>query len=220
MLRNNKINKYIKNGLLALLIVNAFACWAESKNQATTSNYQITELKPVLLNVAQLGLTDCISTLALSSNRALAACRLKGADTEDDYGLRLFVVATDSTAPKILSKTRGLGDAYTVTLQLRTSENAFYKTLILADAAAEYAYGAAIYQLNGDNLKYLGEIGYVQMNEDKNPVSALNITTIEPVKDGFKISFSKEVYKMDKNGEYKRQAASKANMIYDGKKLR
>lgn len=203
-----------------MLGINSSACLAESQNKSSTYAYQIIDLKPKQLNVEQIGLTDCTSMVSLSTNRVLAACRSKQADKEDDYGLRVYILGTDTHAPRVLSATNGLGDAYAVTLQHRSSSTVAHKNLILADASAEFAYGTAVYELRDDKPKYLGEIGKVLMSVENNPESALNATVIESTKDGFKVSFTKNVYKLDKNGEYQRQTASKAGMVYDGKKLR
>lgn len=219
MSRNNKFQRYGKSGFLGLLLMSGSACWAENP-QASGDDYRVVDLKPVQVEVAHLGLTNCTSTLALSTKRALAACRSEKMDKEDDYGLRLYLLATDTPKASILSTSRGLGDAYTVTLQQRSNATAKYKDLILADAAAEYAYGAAVYQLNGDKLNYLGEIGYVKMSSEKNPISALDITTIKETKDGFTMSFTKDVFRMNQKGEYEHVDTRKATLVFDGKKIR
>ena len=55
------------------------------------------------------------------------------------------------------------------------------------------------------------------MSAEKNPITALNITTLQATTDGFKISFTKDVYRMNKSGEYQRIDARKAGMVFDGK---
>jgi len=208
-----------KRVALGLLLVCSTACSAENQNTTAPQNYHVVSLKPVQIDVAQLGLTNCTSILALSNGRALAACRSSKMDNHNDYGLRVYVLATDEKSPRILSVSRGLGDAYAVMLQKRSNAEALYKDLILADASAEFAYGTAIYQLQGDNLKYLGEIGYVMMSEDNNPISALNVTTIQATKDGFKVTFSHDVFLLNKDGEYQRHDARKLFMAFDGKSI-
>lgn len=217
MIWSNQIQRYCADGLVGLLLVSGSACWAENPKATHSNEYRVVDLKPVQVSVEHLGLTDCTSILALSATRALATCRSTQSDKENDYGLRLFILATDASRPSILSATRGLGDAYSVNLQQRVNETGKYKSLILADAAAEYAYGAAVYQLDGDKLNYLGEISYVQMSAEKNPISALNITTLQATTDGFKISLTKDVYRMNKSGEYQRIDAHKASLVFDGK---
>ncbi|HEY5602584.1 MAG TPA: hypothetical protein VIM41_05705 [Gammaproteobacteria bacterium] len=217
------VNKIISGGkslFLCLLLLNSTACWAENQTAETTSEYQVVDLKVLQIDVAPLGLADCTTTVALAVNRVLAACRSARTDTEEDYGLRLYILATDGPQPAILSSTRGLGDAYTVTLQLRRNAGGTIPDLLLADAAAEYAYGTAVYHLTGDKLVYLGEIGYVQMSADNNPVSALGITRIQSTREGFKVSFLEKVYSLDKSGEYKPVDARKASITFDGKRLR
>ncbi len=220
MSESKQLQRYCANGLLALLLVSGSACWAENEKATTSNDYRIVDLKPAQVNVDHLGLTACTGMFALSATRVLAACRSAKSDTAEDSGLRLFILATEVTKASILSATRGLGDAYSVVLQQRVNEAGKYKNLILADAAAEYAYGTAVYQLDGDKLNYLGDIGYVQMSAEENAISALNITTLQASKDGFKVSFSKDVHRMDNSGKYQRMDARKAAMLYDGKKLK
>ena len=99
-------------------------------------------------------------------------------------------------------------------MQKRSNAAAKYEELIFADAAAEYAYGAAVFQLNGDKLDYLGEIGYVQMSPEKNPMSALDIAEIGAEKDGFTVSFTNDVFRMNKKGGYEQVAARKSGLDF------
>jgi hypothetical protein len=220
MLWNNQVKRASAYITLALFLASGSACWAQNQKADAAYVYHIVDLSPVKLNVELMGLTDCTSMLALSTTRVLAACRSAKSDKGDDYGLRVFLLGTDAQKVTILSATQGLGDAYSVKLQQRTNASAKYQNIILADAAAEYAYGAAVYQLDGDKLKYLGQIAHVQMNSETNPISALAITKIQPTENGFKVSFDKNVYLLNKNGEYKRVPAAKAGMSYDGKVLK
>lgn len=216
MHQKNRTRHLSELTILWLLLGSSSACWA---NNPQAGDYQVIDLKPARIDVVPLGLTDCTSMLAVSSARALAVCRSTKTDTADNYGLRVYLLATDTPSPRVLSVSRGLGDTYTVSLQKRSNAAATYKDLVLADAAAEFAYGTAIYQLQGDNLKYLGEIGYVSMSKDKNPASALNATVIQSTKGGFRVSFTQDVFALDKNGEYRRHDARKARKIFDGKIL-
>lgn len=204
----------------ALLLVASAAGAADNRNVPTPSDYRIVDLKPIRLDVTRLGLTDCTSMLALSATRAVAACRSKKNDNQTDFGLRVYVLATDGPHPRVLSASKGLGDAYSITLQKRSNPTAIYQDLVLADTSAEYAYGTAVYQLRGDGLRYLGEIGYVLMSSDDTPVSALDAIKIQATPDGFRVSFAQDVFAIDKSGEYRRLDASKTFDMYDGKALR
>lgn len=212
----DKIQRHGRLVILGLLLASGSICWASNPH---TGDYKIASLEPTRIAVAALGLTDCVSMLALSTTRVLAACRSAKSDTPTDYGLRLYILATDTSTPRVLSASHGLGDAYTVRLQKRTHASAAYKDLVLAEASAEYAYGTAVYHLLGDNLKYLGEIGYVSMNADSNPVSALDATVIRATREGFKISFTQDVFAVDKKGDYRRHDMRKAFMVFNGKTL-
>jgi hypothetical protein len=209
-----------KRIVVGLCLVCASACWADSQKSAGSNDYRIEQLNPIQIAIASLGLTDCTDVVALSADRALAACRSKKLDTQDNYGLRIYVLATGGGKLRVLSVSKGLGDAYSVKLQKRSDQLARYKDLIFADASAEYAYGTAVYWLNGDELRALGEIGHVLMDRDGNPVSALASTKVQATSDGFKVTFSQDVFALDKKGEYHRLDAHKTSMMFDGKSLR
>lgn len=207
-------------GMVGLALAASGACHADLFIASGSDDYRIADLTPAQIDSAQLGLTDCTSTLALSATRVLAACRSKQNDERNGFGLRAYLLAVDNQRPRILSASKGLGDAYHVKLQQRSNTAALYQDLMLADASAEYAYGIAVYQLRNDGLRYIGEIDYVLMNGDGNPISALDAIKIHATSDGFKVTFMQNVFALDKNGEYRQLDASKTFSMFDGKTLR
>jgi hypothetical protein len=215
-----RISQLSAAAFIGLLLVTSLNSLAEEQESSGLIDYRVVDLKPVQLNLGDLGLTDCTGMFALSESRALAACRAAKKDTSDNYGLRLFILATDAAKPRVLFTSRGIGDAYSVALQQRVCDSGKYRNLVLVDSAAEFAYGTSVYQLDKDSLKYLGEMSYVQMSPDKNPISALNIATFRSTKAGFTVSFAKDVYRMKKDGTYQHVVARKASMAFDGKKLK
>lgn len=196
------------------------ACGADVVGTNDRGDYRIVQAKPARLDLSTLGLTHCTDVLSVSVKRVLAACRSKGAEKEEDVGLRVHVVALNGGRPRIISVARGLGDAYSVKLQQRSNAAALYPNIVLADASAEYAYGIAIFELKGDALRYLGTIDYVLMNADGNPTSALDVTRIHATPDGFKVTVTQDVFAPDSNGEYRQYAAAKTFSIFNGRVLR
>lgn len=205
--------------VVSLLVVASTSCWADSGNVGDTATYKVVSLAPVNVDVAQMGLSNCTSMVALSAVRVLAACRSSKSDTPKDYGLRLYVLATEGQRVRALSVSPGLGDAYSVNLQKRSNSDARFKDLIVADAAAEHAYGAAIYALQGDTLRFLGELDYVLMGPENSPVSALEATKIEATREGFRVSFTQDVFALNREGDYEKRAKDSAINIFDGKRL-
>ena len=205
---------------MAAVVLVSGACRADGESTTDAGDYRIVQVKPAQLDLAALGLTHCTDVLSVSVKRALAACRSKGAEKKEDVGLRVYLVALNDGRPRILSVSQGLGDAYSVKLQLRHNAEASYPNIVLADASAEYAYGIAIFALKGDALRYLGTIDYVLMNADGNPTSALGVTRIRATPGGFKVTFSEDVFAPDRNGEYRQYPAAKTFSVFDGKVLR
>lgn len=206
--------------MVGLALAASGACHADSFLAPGPGDYRVADLTPAQIDFVRLGLTNCTSALALSTTRVLAACRSNQDDKRNDVGLRVYLLAVDNQRPRILSASKGLGDAYRVKLQQRSNTAVPYQDLVLADASAEYAYGVAVYQLRNDSLRYIGEIDYVLMNSDGNPISALDAIKIHGISDGFKVTFTQNVFALDKNGEYRQLDASKTFSMFDGKTLR
>lgn len=206
--------------LAALAVAVSGACRAESVGTAKSAGYRIVQAEPLQLDLTALGLTRCTDVLAVSAKRALAACRPKSAEKKTDVGLRVYLLALNDKRPRIISVSQGLGDAYGVKLQQRKNTAALYPNIVLADASAEYAYGIGMFELQSDALRYLGSIDYVLMNADGNPMSALDVTRIHATPDGFKVTFTQDVFAPDRNGEYRQYAAAKTFGTFDGTVLR
>ena len=203
-----------------LLWIYCAACtfgWAIEPAKGGDTRYEVQTLSSNGLNFESLGLTDCTSKLNLTATRVLAACRYAKRDVKTDYGLRLILIATDSGRTQITSVSAGAADAYKLSLQVRKRDGAKWPFVVLADGAAEFAFGIGVYALIGDEIKYLGDIGFVRMDSDNNAVSALDSTVIDGYTSGIRVSFTQDVYRLTTAGDYERVRACDATVVLDGK---
>ena len=74
--------------MVVLAVAVSGACRADGFRTAETVEYRIVDVEPPQLDLTALGLTHCTNVLAVSEQRALAACRLKSADKKNDVSLR------------------------------------------------------------------------------------------------------------------------------------
>ena len=72
-----------------------------------------------------------------------------------DMGLRLILLERTGAEIKVLDRTQGNGDAYSIRPVVFAGEG---RTIVLAELAAEYSWGLVVYEVAGDALRRLGRI--------------------------------------------------------------
>jgi hypothetical protein len=169
------------------------------------------------LDLAGLGLTNCTACLKLTEDLVLAACRHPAKDTDQDNGLRLYLLARTTDRPAILFESKGFLDSYYLRPDVFEGPGAGKPILLLVEHGAEFSYGVEVYQLQGKQVQALGAIEETVKGAD-NPASVVPHTIVEEDGPNLVIRFNQDVLILDKAGHYQTLAKDKIRyLIKEGK---
>lgn len=192
----------------ASFVVSAFALAA--------SEFQPMTLPRVQLDLASMGFKTCRDARSLTTNRHIVVCRDPRRDNEADYGPRLLVVDGPSSDPVVVFESRGAQDAYSRRPTV-FSDPEQKRFIILAEDAAEFSYGVAVFLLEANHVKELGYLD-VTVAGPENPVSAVPFTRIMANGDEVAITFVSDVL-IQEGTDYKSVPQGGVKYVYDGEQL-
>jgi len=216
----------LKSIELHLIIVCFVTLFLTNKVSCEPSNFCQPYIKidfdTCALNTNGLGITPFTPLYTLGENRFLYAGRYTKNGPDEDAGIRIFLLDSNSTKFDILDMTRRFDFTETIALKFRRNDISKFKTLLFADLESEdYAYGTAIFSLEKNRLRFLGEFDYVFQRAGMTEVQcASEIMTLTATKDGFEIHFKEDVIELNDKGTPFTIEAKKATMRFDGKRLK
>lgn len=189
--------------------------------------YKRLELKKEKLNLASVGLKNCGDAVRLSRVRFLVSCRGDDRDQDRDYGMRLYLIGKeDKGTYRILFRSRGAMDSYIYRPHVFANAKASCPKLVLAESAAEYAWGLDLYLVKGDEVRLAGAMGVgVERIDPKhpelsdNPISAVPYTRIRARGKKLEVTFTENLVLME-GGKFESVKKSDLRYEFDGVKLR
>ncbi|HRF43339.1 MAG TPA: hypothetical protein PLD30_03730 [Candidatus Competibacteraceae bacterium] len=166
-----------------------------------------------------LGLKNCQSARALDTTHYLAACRQTSPKATS--ALRLFLVDTRQPEQNaILFRSSDFGDAYYVKVTVFNKDQGDGPIFILAESGAEFSYGVQIYMLDGSELRSVGNIDEVLLDDEENASSVVPALQIKDTGQTVVFSFTKNVIVPDRQGNYTTVTPERIRYIFDGRTLR
>jgi hypothetical protein len=165
------------------------------------------DLKLLSLPVAEnsvetTGLEDCSASIQLDVTHILAVCRENERDTQEDYGLRVYLIEKANGKPIVLFRSRGAGDAYVATLAVFGGASATAANIVFVEFAAEFGYGTMVFQRDGGDMKKIGDIDLIAVDEHEELAKTLDVINAVGSYDDFRVVFSGLLTKMQADGTY------------------
>jgi hypothetical protein len=136
-------------------------------------------------------------------------------DNENDYGIRLFIIEGNN----LIFKSKGMMDSYYLNATFFRSKASSNKILILAEGGDEGgSYGITVYELKNTQVKRIGYIDAVILDNNEIISSAVPFVEITENTDGYIFTFTRDVIVRDeKTYKYKTIKKQSIQYVYDGK---
>jgi len=145
---------------------------------------------------------DCVHSSHLDSDRILAICSEEGMDSEDDYGLRFYLINKVDETFQTQFRSGGAGDSYTANVAVYGDASHSDRNIIFLEFAAEFPYGVVIYRQVADHVEKIGEIDVIAVDEHDELVSTLGLMDVEGTQDDFRVTFNGPLTRMEPDGNY------------------